>query len=540
MWPFARRTHRPTSICPPRLEALEDRCLLSAGALDRTFGNGAGYVTTSETTGQDRAYAVLIQPDGKIVAAGNGSNVSKSGVGGPALFTVARYNPAGNLDTSFGKGGTAVVDFGSNGSNPQVNAYGYGAVLQPDGKMVLSGSVVTKSKNGATQSAIGLARLNTNGTLDTTFGNQGEVTTSLSGSFNGYAVDYPDTGVVVQPDGKIVAVEGSSHGFELARYTPNGSLDATFGSGGKVVTTLGTGSAYAASLLLQPDGKLMVAGEFDSARGNVPVLARYNADGSLDTSFGGGGIVRGPADAAEARSATLYPSGSTNAGKLLVDALFPAGNYGLARYNSDGSLDATFGTGGEAQSPGPIFAAAIAADGKIDAVGPNAASRFNADGSVDNTFGSGGTVTVNVANGCAFWAVALQSNGDIVAVGSTPGANDSYPMIVARFLPSEPEIGSFTSSAPTVTSGSSLTLTAANLSDGNPSGSGYATITQVAFYAVDQSGNRHLLGYGTNSGGTWTLSGTVGLASGSYTLLAEATDSVGIIGDSAFLPLTVL
>src|SRR5262249_4927301 len=119
MWPFSarriRRAQPVRRVSPshqPRLEALEDRCLLSAGALDPTFGNGAGYVTADQTTGQDIAEAVLIQPDGKIVAAGLGSLNSHSGVSGPEVFTVARFNTTGSLDTSFGSGGTAVVNFG--------------------------------------------------------------------------------------------------------------------------------------------------------------------------------------------------------------------------------------------------------------------------------------------------------------------------------------------------------------------------------------------------------------------------------------------
>jgi uncharacterized delta-60 repeat protein len=532
------RRRRP-AFRRPLLEALEDRCLLSAGALDPTFGNGAGYVTTAGTNAWDAADAVLIQPDGKIVAAGNGFNNSKGGASSPELFTVARYNPTGSLDTSFGSGGTAVVSFGSR-NGPQPNAYGYAAALQADGKIVLSGAVFTQFKNGTTQSALGLARLNANGTLDTTFGNLGKVTTSLSGTFNGYHTDQHDVGVVVQPDGKIVAVEGSTNGFELYRYNPNGSLDATFGSGGKVVTALGSGNSYAATLLLQPDGKLIVSGEIDTSSGFDRELARYNANGSLDTSFGTGGIVSGPIGDDHDETAALYPSGSTNAGKIVVDVRFLSGpgyGYGLARYNPDGTLDSTFGTGGEVHSTGLFIADAIAADGKIVVVGDNAVLRFNADGSVDNTFGTGGTVTTgNVANGFNYFrAVALQSNGDIVAAGNAGGGPIPSPMLVARFLPSEPEIGSFTASASTVTGGSSVTLTASNITDGNPG----ATVTQVAFYAQVNNTNT-LLGYGTpTSPGVWTFSFTVSLAPGTYTLFAQAEDSFGVFGDLAALTLQV-
>jgi hypothetical protein len=110
--------------------------------------------------------------------------------------------------------------------------------------------------------------------------------------------------------------------------------------------------------------------------------------------------------------------------------------------------------------------------------------------------------------------------------------------MVARYL-AGPEVGTFTASASTVTSGSNLTLAASNITDGDPSGTSYATVTQVAFYAVDGSGNQYLLGTGTLNNGTWILNYTVSLASGSYKLFAQATDSDGIVGDSAFLPLIV-
>ena len=107
---------------------------------------------------------------------------------------------------------------------------------------------------------------------------------------------------------------------------------------------------------------------------------------------------------------------------------------------------------------------------------------------------------------------------------------------MARFLPSAPQVGSFAASAYTVSSGSSVTLTASNISDGNPG----ATVTQVAFYYVDGSGNQQLLGYGTQtSPGVWTFSFTVSLAPGSYTLYAQATDSFGAVGDPVALTLTV-
>jgi uncharacterized delta-60 repeat protein len=523
---FHRRSH-----CL-RLEALEDRCLLSAGALDPTFGNGGGYVTTSPTSGADLAHAGQIQPDGKIIAAGTVyTNKGQD-------FGVVRYNTNGSLDTSFGSGGTALADFSSYyGKNSRLSVYAWddSAALYPqagtvnDGKIVLAGHAAVSSSSSG-QHALPLARFNTNGTLDATFGNQGEVITTFSVGTNMKA------SVVVQPDGKIVVAAGSNTGFELARYNANGTLDTTFGSGGQVVTSFGQAS-YTTALLLQPDGKLIVTGDMDpSSGGHFWEVVRYNSNGSLDSTFGSGGIVSGTfGTGADGEAAALYPSGAANAGKIVVVGLV-SGGWGMARYNPDGSLDGTFGTGGEITSTiGAPGAVAIATDGKLVVAGiynkAQGVFRYDADGTVDGTFGTGGIVTTAIGSAAA---VVLQANGDIVTVASTNSSKSFFT--VARYLSSEPEIGTFTASAYTVSSGSSVTFTASNITDANPNN----TITQVVFYYYDSTGSKQILGYGTQtSPGEWALNYTVNVASGSYTIYTQAQDSYGVFGDPLALTLTV-
>src|SRR5262249_25064189 len=148
--------------------------------------------------------------------------------------------------------------------------------------------------------------------------------------------------------------------------------------------------------------------------------------------------------------------------------------------------------------------------------------RVNSDGSVDSTFGNAGLIlTAITSGGASANAVAIQADGKIVLGGDG----------LARYLPSAPQIGSFTASASTIAAGSSPTQPASNITDGNPG----ATVAQVAFYATDTAGNQYLLGSGTQtSPGVWTLAFTVSLAPGSYTVFAEATDSLGVLGaDSA-------
>jgi uncharacterized delta-60 repeat protein len=527
---------------------MEDRCLLSAGALDTTFG-GTGMVTTSLSRGTNVADAVLIQPwDGKIVAAG-GSNGNLS---------LTRYTTNGSLDSTFGRGGIEVSKIGS-------NFIWFAAALYPHAGTANDGKIVVAGGSS-------VARFNANGSLDSAFGRRGAATVSLDG---------PIASVVIQSDGKI-AVDG---GDEVARLNLNGTLDTTFGSGGIAkLPGLGSGGTLGAwGMGVQADGKLVVAGSTTSTAPNAWEVGRFNANGTLDTTFNSAGPVPGTASTFAqawgdaARGLAIYPnSGPDTAdyGKIAVVGSLsgnPGGNngsqIGVARFNADGTSDSTFGQSGQVVTPFPMggggaWAAAIQVDGKIVVAGQTdsvpsgswyfSLLRYNTNGSLDssfsNSYGSlsypnGGLVVTPVGTGDAAseaYGVAIQSDGRIVAAGKMQlvAGSSNFDFMVARYLPG-PEIGTFTSSASTVTSGSGLTLSASNLSDGDPSGSGYATITQLAFYAIDSSGNRLLLGYAMQQSGVWTFNYTVSVASGSYKLFAEATDSDGIVGDSAFLSLTV-
>jgi len=202
--------------------------------------------------------------------------------------------------------------------------YGFSVALQPDGKIVVAGYA---------GGDFALARYNSDGALDTSFGSGGKVTTDFGGSY------HPDGfSVALQPDGKIVVAGYAGGDFALARYNSDGALDTSFGSGGKVTTDFG-GSDAGYSVALQPDGKIVVAGY----AGLDFALARYNSDGALDTSFGTGGKVT--TDFSGGRdvgySVALQPDGK------IVVAGYAGVDFALARYNSDGALDTSFGSGGK-------------------------------------------------------------------------------------------------------------------------------------------------------------------------------------------------
>src|SRR5262249_26730856 len=300
----------------------------------------------------DFASSVAIQADGRIVAAVTAIN---STVDDSAL---ARYNTNGSLDTSFGTAGE-VMTAGMDGAS---------MALQSDGKIVVLGG------------GFDLARYNTNGSLDTTFGTGGLVTTGRG--FDAVAVK-------VQTDGQIVAAGTARSGisvvdFALARFTTSGALDTTFGSGGQVLTNFGNTIDFASGLAIQSDGRIVESGLSELSFFSNPdvdfALARYTTSGSLDTGFGTGGQL------------------TTNVGQGPTADFGPAG----VAIQADGKLVVA---GQEVTAEGADFALA----------------RYNSNGSIDTSFGTGGQVITSFANDSVGTSVAIQADGKIVLVGDTIG-----------------------------------------------------------------------------------------------------------------------
>ncbi len=310
----------------PRLEGLEDRCLLSPGQLDPTFGSG-GIVTTSFPNGSAGNVATVLQPDGKILSAGTAGNGTQ--------FALARYTPNGSLNASFGNGGLVTTSF----SNSTISFSSNAMALYPnagtanDGKIVVSGLYETASYS--VWSAV--VRYNPNGSLDTTFANGGIFTNSLvSGSSHAYAV-------AIQSDGKMVIVgnsqtSGTPVHITVTRLNVDGTFDTTFGSGGIVISALGTNDSEAHAVALQADGKIDVAGYLILGSGLTrvqSVVARYNTDGSLDPTFGNGNgyaafSTNGSSELYGANGLLIQPDGKiVTAGTQLHPPVGPAvfGNW---------------------------------------------------------------------------------------------------------------------------------------------------------------------------------------------------------------------
>ena len=310
------------------------------GSLDTGFGVD-GKVRTDMGSGlrPEEALAVAIQPDGKIVVVGyTGIDVAPPANDPPLTFALARYNADGSLDTAFGAGGRV---------SGNVNGIAYAVAIQGDGKIVLAGEFAPAVTNGVDFSDVAVARFNANGSLDASFGvgGTGQVTTDVGNATNSAR------NLVLQPNGAIVVSgkpAGNSAGFDhtdVLRYNTNGSLDTSFGSGGKLAIA---GADVGEGLVRQPDGRLVLAGSVTEA--TVPATARFllkrlNANGSLDTTFGNAGTV----DTAFAVNAAARAVALQGDGKIVAvgtTAFSVNSNFVVARYAVDGSIDRAFGSDG--------------------------------------------------------------------------------------------------------------------------------------------------------------------------------------------------
>jgi uncharacterized delta-60 repeat protein len=485
IWRDTRRTvttHKSRPRFCPGLEALEDRCLLSGGVLDPTFGQGGLVTTTTGGVGPLEAvatYATGTTDAGDVVAVG-GATVTK-GKNSYTAPAIVRYNLNGTLDTSFGGTGEVLLN---------VNGEARDVVMQPDGKIVVA---------YASGNTFNLARYNANGTLDTTFSGSGTVSTSTGKNTTDTAY-----GLALQPNGAIVVagsvISSMSTKLALLRYDAGGLVDSSFGTGGIVITQfaapldLGSSGANFIDLgldtsSLDPNaGKIVLVTRL-AATGHPDAVVRYDANGTLDTSFAGG------AGYEMLSNLSLAPSIAIQANGPIIVAGGNGASIELDRINPDGSFDTTFGSGGiVAVNPPPNLLSydaedvAIQPDGKIVTAGvyQNTSTgaqniflaRFNsADGSLDPSFGAGGVATNASGSNVSASKVGMTLEPDdrIVVAGSPLTSMGGFTL--ARLVAYGPQVGSFTASSNPVTAGSSLILTASNISDEIPS----ATITQVAF-----------------------------------------------------------
>jgi uncharacterized delta-60 repeat protein len=386
----------------------------AAGELDSTF-DGDGRVLTDFGGYSDQAFGMAIQADGRIVAVGPSSDGVRDDVANDKPFGVA---------------------------------------IQADGKIVAAGL----TDDGQGHEHFALARYNADGSLDTGFDGDGKLVTDF-----GAGGEAAIGGVAIQADGRIVAagrtaVSGgaSPHDFALARYNTDGSLDTSFDGDGKAVTDFRASNDFAMGVAIQADGRIVAVGPSSDGVRDDFALARYNADGSLDTSFDGDGrvltdfggvgdVVSGVAND-KADGLAIQSDGKIVAAGVADDGQSHQ-DFALARYNMDGSLDTGFDGDGRLVTDfgggdGASAGVAIQADGTIVAAGHGSTTsdpanfelaRYNTDGSLDTGFDGDGKLVTDFGGSDVALDMAIQADRKIAAAGSTSAGPTPLNFALARY-----------------------------------------------------------------------------------------------------------
>ena len=397
----------------------------SAGDLAAGFGLG-GKVITDFSSNIDVAAAVAVYPDGRIVLAGSSQSTDNYLDTDLAL---ARYNPDGSLDQTFGNGGLVTTDLNEYESSRAV-------AIQPDGKIVLAGTI---SRSNGTQDFV-VVRYNEDGTLDSSFGQDGVVTTDFYNTMD-FAAD-----MAITPNGEIV-VAGTIHwsipksDFAIARYRSNGELDETFGSDGKVTFGLESAHEFLAAMALSSKGEIVLVGDTITPQPEVYnsdcIVVRLNRDGSPDASFGDDGMVITDFTSVDMTGdVALTPGGEIIVVGTVEPSPPPKFDFVVARYDRHGNLDPSFGTGGHVFTDFSMrddfaFAVAVRPNGKIVVAGKSglvigssqndfALARYERDGTLDQSFGSSGIVTTDFSSYTdEAAAVTILPSGRIIVAGLT-------------------------------------------------------------------------------------------------------------------------
>lgn len=413
-----------------------------AGSLDQSFGNGGVTTTDVSNDSYDVIYDIAIQTDGKIVTAGTSNSMT----------VIARYNTDGSLDNSFGKNGLIKVSI--NSSLPLAEAFSI--KIQSDGKIIAG---ITGYDSVYENADFVIARFLSNGSVDNSFGINGLVINDVSHLNNELRE------ILIQPDGKIIAAGRSDSLLNeepylffwstMVRYNANGTIDKTFGDAGIVNTPVRKNYTVIGPVAdLASTGKIVMA--FYGQRASIgsaydAVVISYKNNGSIDSSFGNNGIgVYGtPDDDVSVGDIKTLPDN-----KILLCGGYSKNlsliRFSMLKINADGSLDNTFGSGGVVKTKlgkGDVGSnagsMAIQHDGKIILGGylslyPKARmalARYNSNGGIDSTFGENGLAYVgNDYNNSGARVIAMQSDGKIIAAGDNIPNTSYYPdFIVARF-----------------------------------------------------------------------------------------------------------
>ncbi|MGE5093509.1 MAG: hypothetical protein ACM3SO_00115, partial [Betaproteobacteria bacterium] len=398
------------------------------GTIDPSYGaDRNGTAIFAVAPGPNEALAAALQPDGKLVVAGYVGSLFNV-----AHMVVARLNADGSVDTSFAN---RVLDVRGGPSSA-------GAVaIQPDGKILLGG---TSEAANSSSAAFTVVRLGSDGSLDSAFGTNGVF---VDPNANPGLIIEGIHGMVLQPDGKIVVVGDDAGVFKILRLDASGNLDPSWSTGGSTQTV----GVRAHALALQPDGSVVVGGQAFRNSANHFAVLRFTPNGALDASFGSGGIALAPTIVGQGFAVVVQPDGKPVLTGLADDNTLQRSAW-IVRFNADGTPDPTFGTNGEATATraGNLqiwnHGLLLRADGTLVAAGslvmPDSrhnmsAIVFTSTGALDTTFDGGGIATFDPGSTAAFAsASAVQADGKLVAAGTLAvSGNNGFTSFVMRYLP---------------------------------------------------------------------------------------------------------
>ena len=399
----------------------------AAGDLDASFGSG-GIVTTDFGAFGAGANDVAIRAsDGSMVAAGYDIQSNRE------VFALAKYLSNGSPDLSFG-GGTGMVTTAFGHWNAQATAV---VIQQTTGKIVVAGFQSPPSYN-----RFAVARYNPDGTLDTTFSHDGQVTLDFGDNAEANAVAVlPNKDIVVAG---YAANASTGSDFALVRYTDKGKLDPSFGTGGIVTTDFFGSDDEISGMAVQPNGKLVVAGLTSNGTSQFSV-ARYNFNGTLDQSFGVSGVQFTAFETNPNDEATAVRLGS--GGRIIVAGIArknvsnPKTKFAVARYTSSGSLDTSFSTDGKTTTPighyADAYAVGIEPAGGIVVAGTvytqsaadMAVVRYTPTGNLDSGFGTGGIVRTDLGDDERAYGMRIQGTVGSWSRGSAGRRVDRSPRI---------------------------------------------------------------------------------------------------------------
>lgn len=395
--------------------------------LDPSFGNN-GIVITDIAGKGDQGRALLIQPDGKIIIGGFSNN-----------FSLVRYYPNGSIDSSFGINGKVITHLSTNASKC------YSLILQSDGKILAGGVDYSYIPFFA------IARYKPDGIVDSSFGVNGVARVNFGGSDAIiYSMAIQPDGKIVVGGYSHKSVSNFDCEFAFARFQSNGILDTSFGNGGRVVTDLSIGDDECEKIAIQPDGKILAVGfgteDIYSNQGYNFIIVRYNSNGKLDSTFNSDGITSIDFSDYGESSSVDFPGALTllSNGKILVGG-DTHGIPGLARLNADGSLDGSFGLNGKVPpfngGFGPITTMIGLQDNSIIATaninGDFGLLKYKQNGTLDSSFGIAGYITTDIGASDYSTASMFQSDKKLVVSGFSGFGytdNDSYDFAMVRYI----------------------------------------------------------------------------------------------------------